>query len=138
MKLPKNITLAAVIALCVASISAAHCEPANVASFQKQLATNAAATSALIEDNAEILSPDCLAQVEVLWRGMRNAYSSTGGQLPLYAPPFDRQSPEFRGYVAALVDQSRKTSMQIESMVTYNCQDPNATAFFRGEVVGRP
>lgn len=107
-----------------------------VAAYQKQLARHTATASTLIKDNAEILSPSCLVEVETLQRSLRNAYSSTGGQLPLNEPPFDRKSPEFRGYVAALVDQSRKTSGQIESMVTYNCRDPNATAFFKGAMVG--
>lgn len=105
-----------------------------IAAYQKQLASHAATAATLIEDNAEILSPSCLVEVETLQRSLRNAYSSTGGQLPLNEPPFDRHGPEFRGYVAALADQSRKTSAQIESMVTYNCRDPNATAFYKGEV----
>lgn len=110
-----------------------------VASYQKQLARHASTAARLIEDNAEILSTSCLVEVETLQRSLRNAYSSTGGQLPLYEQSFNRHSPEFRGYVAALVDQSRKTSAQIESMVTYNCQDPNATAatvFFKGAMAG--
>lgn len=108
-----------------------------VAAYQKQLARHAATATTLIEDNAEILSPSCLVEVETLQRSLRNTYSSTGGQLPLNEPPFNRHSPEFRGYVAALVDQSRKTSMQIADMVARNCWDPDATAFYRGEVLVR-
>lgn len=106
-----------------------------VAAYQKLLARHAATASTLIEDNAEILSPSCLVQVETLQRSLRNAYSSTGGQLPLNEPPFNRHSPEFRGYVAALVDKSEQTSTQIASMVARNCIDLDATSFYRGEVV---
>lgn len=105
-----------------------------IAAYQKQLARHAATATTLIEDNAEILSPSCLVEVETLQRSLRNTYSSTGGQLPLNEPPFNRHSPEFRGYVAALVDQSRKTSMQIADMVARNCWDPDATSFYIGEV----
>ena len=107
-----------------------------ITGYQKQLAHNAATADRLIEDNADILSSSCLVEVETLQRSLRNTYSSTGGQLPLNEPPFNRKSPEFRGYVAALVDQSRNTSMQIADMVALNCWDPDATSFYRGEVVG--
>ena len=114
----------------------AHAPSVAVAAYQKELARHAATAARLIEDNAEILSPSCLVEVETLQRSLRNAYSSTGGQLPLNEPPFNRYGAEFRGYVAALVDQSRNTSMQIADMVARNCWDPDATSFYRGEVVG--
>lgn len=107
-----------------------------ITAYQKQLARHAATAATLIEDNADLLSTSCLVEVESLQRSLRNAYSSTGGQLPLNEPPFSRHSPEFRGYVAALVDQSRKTSAQIESMVTFNCQEANATTSYKGAMMG--
>lgn len=107
-----------------------------VAAYQKQLAKNVAAADVLITANAEILTPSCLAQAETIWRGMRNAYSSTGGQLPLYGVPFERGSPELKGYVAALVDQSERASRDVASMVAHNCRDTFATSFESGEVIG--
>lgn len=107
-----------------------------VSDYQKQLSRQAAEADSLIEANRENLSGSCLMQVEILWRGMRNAYSSTGGQLPLYGPHFDRNSPEFRGYVVGLVDQSRQAGTAIESLVARNCRDPSGTSLYRGEVAG--